>query len=109
MQHPHLTEILDRLREYFQTFYGDRLERLMLFGSQARKDAAIDSDIDVMVVLKGDVDAWTEIERTGDFVADLCLDYSIVICNVFMSADRYKAQDCALIRNVIQEGIPLEL
>jgi predicted nucleotidyltransferase len=82
MQHPQLTEILNRLRTYLQGLYGDRLERLVLFGSQARAEADDDSDIDVMVVLDGEVDAWTEIERTGEFVADLCLDYSVVICNI---------------------------
>jgi predicted nucleotidyltransferase len=107
MQHPQLTEILNRLRAYLQGLYGDRLERLVLFGSQARAEADHDSDIDVMVVLDGEVDAWTEIERTGEFVADLCLDYSVVICNIFMPAYRYYAKDCALVRNVVQEGMTL--
>jgi predicted nucleotidyltransferase len=60
MQHPQLTEILNRLRTYLQGLYGDRLERLVLFGSQARAEADHDSDIDVMVVLDGEVDAWAE-------------------------------------------------
>jgi predicted nucleotidyltransferase len=107
MQHPHLPQILERLRQHFTTLYGPRLERLMLFGSQARKEATCDSDIDVMVVLSGDVDAWTEIERTGEFVAALCLEHSVVICNIFVSGDRYRAQDSALIRNVVEEGISL--
>jgi predicted nucleotidyltransferase len=107
MQHPELPEILGKLRSYFQTLYGDRLECLMLFGSQARQEADSDSDIDIMVVLKGHVDAWSEIERTGEFVSDLCLDYGVVICNIFMPAQRYHAQDCALIRNVVQEGVAL--
>lgn len=107
MQHPKLSQILDDLRQYFTTLYGHRLEHLMLFGSQARKDAGSDSDIDVMVILSGEVDAWTEIERTGEFVAELCLEHSVVICNIFISGDRYHAQDSALIRNVVEEGIPL--
>lgn len=107
MQHPQLSNILDRLRKHFTTLYESRLEHLVLFGSQARKDAEPDSDIDVMVVLSGEVNAWAEIERTGEFVADLCLDYNVVICNSFISADRYQTKDCALIRNVIREGIPL--
>ena len=107
MQHPQLAQILDGLRQYFTMLYASRLERLMLFGSQARKEADFDADIDVMVVLQGEVDAWTEIERTAEFVADLCLEYDTVICNVFISADRYRAQDCALIRQVATEGITL--
>lgn len=107
MQHPQLAQILHELQQHFGMLYGSRLERLMVFGSQARKDADADSDIDVMVVLLGEVDAWAEIERTGELVASLCLAYGVVICNIFVSADRYWAQDCALIRNVVKEGIPL--
>lgn len=107
MQHPQLSKILYQLRGYFTTLYGDRLERLILFGSQAREEADADSDIDVMVVLKGEVDAGAEIERTGEFVADLCLTYGVVICNIFIAANRYHTQESALIRNVIQEGILL--
>lgn len=107
MQHPQLDQILDELGQHFRMLYGSRLERLMVFGSQARKDANTDSDIDVMVVLLGEVNAWAEIERTGEFVANLCLAYGVVICNIFVSADRYRAQDSALIRNVVKEGIRL--
>ena len=107
MQHPQLTEILTQLREYLTELYGAQLDRLILFGSQARQDADADSDIDVMVVLQGEVDAGAEIERTGEFLADLCLDYSVVICNVFVPTHRYQAKDSALIRNVVREGILL--
>jgi predicted nucleotidyltransferase len=104
---PIYLKFLSAFDSIFTTLYGPRLERLMLFGSQARKEATCDSDIDVMVVLSGDVDAWTEIERTGEFVAALCLEHSVVICNIFVSGDRYRAQDSALIRNVVEEGISL--
>ncbi|MBD2258829.1 nucleotidyltransferase domain-containing protein [Pseudanabaena sp. FACHB-2040] len=107
MQHPQLTEILDQLQAYLKNLYSERLERLMLFGSRAHQEAEPDSDIDVMVVLKGEIDPWIEIERTGEFISDLCLTYSVVICNVFVSASRYQSQGNALIRNVYQEGGPL--
>jgi predicted nucleotidyltransferase len=35
--------------------YGPRFDRLLLFGSQARGDAAEGSDVDVLVVLHGEV------------------------------------------------------
>jgi uncharacterized protein len=106
MQHPKLPEILNQLRAYLTYLYGERLEQLILFGSQARQEAEPDSDIDVMVVLKGEVDPWHEILQTGDFVSDLCLAHSVVICNIFVPASRYQSQEGALIRNVYQEGVP---
>ncbi len=107
MRHPKLSEMLQKLRLYFTQLYSDRLFSLILFGSQARNDAQLDSDIDVLVVLRGDVDSWTEIKRTGEFVSDLCLEYGVVICNIFVSAEQFETQQSAFLRTVNREGIGL--
>ncbi|MBL0062906.1 MAG: nucleotidyltransferase domain-containing protein [bacterium] len=57
---PKLKPILDELREALAAHYGERLSKLVLFGSQARGDAEEDSDIDVLVVLKGEVNPKVE-------------------------------------------------
>ncbi|GAB4345517.1 MAG: nucleotidyltransferase domain-containing protein [Leptolyngbyaceae cyanobacterium] len=105
MKHPQLPAILNALRQYLDGLYGDRLVNVILFGSQARNEAEADSDIDVLVVLKGEVDSWTEIKRTGEGVAKLCLDYSVVICCLFIAETQFQSQQTALLRNVKQEGV----
>jgi len=102
-----LTSILQKLRSYMQATYKDRLHSLILFGSQARNEAHQDSDIDILVVLKDDVDSWTEIKRTGGFITQLSLENNILINNVFVTAQQFTAQSSALMRNVKQEGILL--
>ena len=44
--------ILKRFRAALGEIYGDRLERVVLFGSRARGDAMEDSDYDVAVFIK---------------------------------------------------------
>ena len=79
-----LKVVLQKLRHRFEIFYGDRLARMVLFGSRARGDAKPASDIDVLVVLNGPVNAGEEIERTGGIVSDLCLESEVVISCVFL-------------------------
>jgi predicted nucleotidyltransferase len=43
-----LAIILNELRRALETIYGERLEQVILFGSQARGDAQFGSDIDVL-------------------------------------------------------------
>jgi uncharacterized protein len=109
MRHPQLDEILAHLKRYLVEAYGERLDRVILFGSQARGDARADSDIDVLIVLADEeVHAFTEINRIGGFVADLCLEYTVVISTIFTSKAIYESKrDARFYRNVHREGIVL--
>jgi uncharacterized protein len=107
MNHPDLPKILPELRAYLEREYGDRLAQVILFGSQARGDAQPDSDIDVLVVLHGTVNAGTEIERTSEFIAALCLDNNILISRIFTSSSRFDTENPPLFKNVRREGIVL--
>ena len=46
------SDLRDALRDRFRAAFGDRLHRLVLYGSHARGDATPQSDIDVLVVLE---------------------------------------------------------
>jgi predicted nucleotidyltransferase len=102
-----LQGILQELRERLGQLYGARLERLVLFGSQARGDAAPDSDIDVLVVLQGMVTPGAEISRSGPLIAALSLEYDIVISCVFVSSACYQEEQSPLLLNVRREGVLL--
>ena len=97
--------VLAELRRQFEVLYGSRLVQMVLYGSQARDEATPDSDIDVLVVLQGSVQPSEEIRRTGGIVADLSLQYGIVIACVFMDEERFRHGQEPLLRNVRREGI----
>lgn len=65
--------VLEKLASAVRAAYGDRVERIVLFGSRARGDAEPDSDYDVAVFIHGmnslddrliEVGRLWEIERT---------------------------------------------
>ncbi|MGI8855882.1 MAG: nucleotidyltransferase domain-containing protein [Thermomicrobiales bacterium] len=102
----HVQTILAELRPLLAQCYGERLKRLVLFGSQARGDADPESDIDVLVVLAGPVDATEEEKRTGDMLYDLmCAHHSILISCIFMDEERFLTRNGPLLRNIRREGV----
>ncbi|MEG4285860.1 nucleotidyltransferase domain-containing protein [Microcoleus sp. A006_D1] len=100
-----LQTILTELRDQFELLYGDRLTKMILYGSQARGDAHPDSDIDVLVVLKAPVQIGEEIDRTIPIVADLSLQNDVVISCNFMNEERFTNYQGPLLRNIRREGI----
>lgn len=100
-----MQEILAELRRLYESTYGDRLVKLVLFGSQARNDAEPDSDIDVMVVLRGQVTAAEERRVTDDAVSRLCLKYDVLISPVYVSEERFVKGGSPLLLNVRREGV----
>lgn len=99
--------ILTDLRRRLTELYGSRLDRLLLYGSQARGDAEEGSDVDVLVVLHGEVRPGDEIRRTGGIVAELSLANDLVISCAFVSSQRFMAEKSPFLLNVRREGIAL--
>jgi len=100
-----VAQIMGELRQRFGEFYGKRLVELILFGSQARGDAAPGSDIDVLVVLRGPVSPAREIDRVGAVTAALSLKHNAVVSCVFVSASRYVRERSPLLINIRREGV----
>ena len=101
-----LTPLFHELYTALQALYGDRLERLMLYGSHARGQARPDSDVDVLVVLKGEVDLpGLEIDRMMDTLYELNLKHDVFISAVPVSSAAYHRAESPLLMNVHREGI----
>ena len=84
---------------------GERLVKLMLFGSQARGDADAGSDIDILVVLNEPVNPGDKIARVCPVTAALSLKYDVVISCVFVSEGLFKTEQSPLLINVCSEGV----
>jgi predicted nucleotidyltransferase len=102
---PEIKPILDELKREFEAIYGDRLVKMVLFGSQARGEAGPGSDIDVLVVLRGPVAPGREVDRTLDAVTDISLAHDLVIGCAYVSADDYETRNSPLLLNVRREGV----
>jgi len=73
MTEPLNNPILKRFRSALDEMYGDRLERVVLFGSRARGDADEESDYDIAVFLRDMSDRPAEMNRLADLATDILM------------------------------------
>jgi predicted nucleotidyltransferase len=85
--------------------YGDRLQRVVLFGSRARGDADLESDIDVLVVLDEVLDFWKEHRRIGDLALEASEGAGTIVFAMPISRFEYEMRRSPLLFNVQREGI----
>jgi predicted nucleotidyltransferase len=100
-----LQQILAEFRSGLEVLYGPRLVDVVLFGSQARNDASADSDIDVMIVLRGTVDSNQEIPHVSPLASRLSLEHDVVISCVYISEEGFRRDESPLLLNVRREGV----
>ncbi|MBF0528615.1 MAG: nucleotidyltransferase domain-containing protein [Deltaproteobacteria bacterium] len=98
--------ILVQFRETLEEIYGDRIDRVVLFGSRARGDARLDSDYDVAVFLKSLPDRWAELDRLAKLRVTFIDD-----AGAFFDAKPYPAsayqERSPLMREIREEGLDL--
>ena len=82
--------ILNRFRAALDEAYGNRIERVVLFGSRARGDARPDSDYDVAVVLRDLDNFGQEAGRIAEIETDILYDTGAVINAVPFKAGSYQ-------------------
>ena len=99
--------LVPEIHSALATIYGNRLVKLLLYGSQARGDADPGSDIDVLVVLNGQVNPCEEISRVSEATSRLSLAYDTVISCLFMQEDRYLHENSPLLKNIRREGVAI--
>jgi len=97
--------LLVRVRACLRSIYGKRLTDLILYGSFASGKANEDSDIDIAVVLKGDVNKAEEINKIHDAIYSLSLEYRQLISIYPLSEEELGDVEWPLHYHIRNEGI----
>jgi uncharacterized protein len=112
MPAPRLTDqemkAIGLLKNRLTELLGERLRRIVLFGSKARGDFDEDSDLD-LAILVHDLDRQSK-RQIIDVVAEVELELLTVLSTLVMSTsdfERMKKREIRLAEDIEREGIPL--
>ena len=100
-----LSENLRReIRSRLKTAFQDRLQGVLLFGSQARGEASPDSDLDLMVLLEEPVRLGQDLETIVGALYPVQLEIESPIHALPVSARSFEAGTFGIYRNAKREG-----
>ena len=99
--------ILTIFTEKAQKFYGQKLKKVILYGSYARGMANQYSDIDLLVVLSEMESAFTEIDRLNEIKFSIGLEHDIFISTNPVSEDSFSQAKLPFFKNVARDGIEI--
>ena len=98
-------QALKKLKRELIRIYGEQVDSIILYGSQARGDAREDSDIDVLLVLRDEFDYLEMLKRSDDQAASLSLDNDAVISRAFVSKAEYQKRNSPFLINIRRDGV----
>jgi predicted nucleotidyltransferase len=102
-----LGALLRRLDRELWVLYGkERYGGLILYGSYARGEANEGSDVDLLVLLEGEVDPVRELIRMEDVKWPLALESGYALSVLAVGAEAYHSSEEPFLWSVRTEGIP---
>ena len=100
-----MTDVLERCKRILQAAYGDRFAGLVLFGSRARKEETLESDVDLLVLLVPPFDYSEEHWALTELLYPVQLDVDFLLSALPASVDEYQSGKIQLYRNVRRQGV----
>lgn len=97
--------VIADLKERLHELYGQRLDRVIVYGSRARGDERLDSDLDVMIVLSGPLDYWQELQRTSRVTSEISLDYDVDVSRAFATPEELETPASTFYKEVRRDGV----
>jgi len=108
LKKPKMEQILVDLKKDVQEIAGDRLIKMVLYGSRARGDYSGDSDTDIAIVVRG---LSREMKhRMLSRVADIEFKYLRSLSTLILSEEDFlllKNRERRIAADIEREGVPL--
>ncbi len=103
-----LDGIIKKIAEIYQMVYGEKLIKVILYGSYARGDYNNESDIDIVAIVHGNrEELQQQLKKVWNHTADLELEYETILSTTVIPYEEFQKyrNDLPYYRNIINEGV----
>ncbi|KKN62903.1 hypothetical protein LCGC14_0507150 [marine sediment metagenome] len=100
-----IEKILKKFKKQIQQLYGDRLKNVILYGSYARNEETVESDLDLAIIIEGEISPFKEIDNMSEITYEYVLNHDILISIYPISEERYLLTKTPFLINIREDGI----
>jgi len=97
--------LISRVKAHLIKMYGDRIKRVILYGSCVRGEATKDSDIDVLVLVDESLNPFEVRESLSDLLFDILLEEGELVSVMAIPENLFENYDSPFMLNVRKEGV----
>jgi len=98
--------VIGEFHQRVQKWYGERFDRMILYGSYARGDFHEDSDIDLLIILNDDkLSKLNEINNLVNLRLDLMMRHNVLLSTKAITNCAYQEGKSAIFHFIRKEGI----
>lgn len=100
-----LGSVLRRIKAQLTNAYGDRIERVVVYGSFARGEADEESDMDIAVIAADELDPNSVENSRDSLLFQILPEKSELITVSVIPESKYNTYNSPLIRNIKKDGV----
>lgn len=100
-----IERLVNRIKKYLEEMYGEKVKRVILYGSCVRGEATRDSDIDILVLVDESLNPSDVRKSLSDLLFDILLEEGELVSVAAVSERFFESYNSPFIVNVKREGV----
>ena len=97
--------LIDKIKAPLIKMYGEKIKKVILYGSYVRGNATRDSDIDILVLVDESLNPFEVRESLSDLLFDIVLEEGELVSVIAVPEHFYESYNSPFMLNVKKEGV----
>jgi len=102
-----IKHLINQIKERLMKTYGEKIKRVILYGSYVRGEATRDSDVDILVVVDESLNPFEVRRGLSDLLFDTLLEEGELISVITLPEHFFENYNSPFVLNVKREGMIL--
>ncbi len=100
-----IKSLINKIKAHLIKMYGERIKKVILYGSYVRGEATGDSDVDILVLIDLSLNPFEVRESLSDLLFDILLEEGELVSVIAVPENLYENYNSPFILNVKREGV----